>query len=124
MKCSFSALTVLAAIALPAHAHFIWVVPQKIVDDESTALVVFSDSLHPDKAELLDKIKDITFHERDQNGKTTNLKWAKTQNGFYIALPGSEGHLVGAVCRYGIVQRGQSKPFLLNYYAKGVAGDP
>src|SRR5207244_3047187 len=37
--------------------------------------------------------------------------------------PGVGMRLLGGVCRYGVIQRGQAEPFLLQYYPKAVVSD-
>ena len=55
MKSLLLSVFLVAAAALPARAHFIWVLPPE-GNDNKTARIIFSDSLKPDDAELLKKI--------------------------------------------------------------------
>ncbi|MBY0524784.1 MAG: DUF3386 family protein [Gemmataceae bacterium] len=112
---------VLAAIAVPtARAHFIWIVPEK----DGTAKVVFSDSLEPDDPKLLAKIGKTACYARDAEGQASPIKWKDGKDAYLLTAPGKGPQLLGGVCAYGVIQRGQTEPFLLNYYATALVGAP
>lgn len=115
-------LAVLLAVAAPARAHFIWIVPPE--KDGQPARVVFSDSLQPDKPGLLKKIAHTEFFVRGIDGTSVPVKAAAGKDALEVTLPAAAGvQLLGGVCRYGVVQRGQAEPFLLQYYPKAVVHD-
>src|SRR5208283_4452933 len=122
-RCLFS-LLVLAVSSTVARAHFIWIVPD---DKGATAQVIFSDSLQPDAPDLLAKIAKTEVFVRTAEAKTIPLKWteSKEQNSYIISVEGAGDRTLGGVCRYGVIQRGNSEPsFLLNYHAKAFLGWP
>jgi hypothetical protein len=115
-------LAVLLAVSASARAHFVWIVPP--LKQGQPARVVFSDSLLPDKPELLKKIAQTEFFVRGADGKTVPIKATTGEDALDLTLPPGDGvRLVGGVCRYGVVQRGQSEPFLLHYFPKSVVGN-
>lgn len=119
MKRWLPALAVLVLVTSTARTHFLWLVPDK---GAATAQVLFSDSLAPDTPELLAKMAKTQWYARDNAGKTTALKWTPTKTGFALAAPDKGPTLLGGVCLYGVVQRGQDQPFLLNYYTLALVG--
>jgi uncharacterized GH25 family protein len=121
MQRLFLSMLLLAAAALPARAHFIWVLPPDGNDTKSTH-VVFSDSPKPDDAELLKKIGKADVFARNADGKTVPLKLADGKQAFNVTAPDAEPHVIGVVLQYGVTQRDDDPAFLLHYYAKGFSG--
>jgi hypothetical protein len=115
MKRLFASLIVLAFGTATAQAHFIWIVPDK---QGNSAQVVFSDSPSPDNPKLLEKIAKTQLHIRHGDKTEAPLKWIKGKDALEVALPGKGPRTVGGVCVYGVVAKGESGPFMLNYYAK------
>ena len=116
-------LAVLLAVTAPASAHFVWILPPE--KDGKVARVVFSDSLQPDKPELLKKIAHTELFMLNEEGTTIPVKFTKGEDALEVALPqGSGGCLLGGICHFGVVQRGQAEPFLLLYYPKSAFGSP
>jgi hypothetical protein len=113
-----SALLCLAAAAAPARAHFIWVLPA----DNWTVRVVFSDTPKPDDPALLAKIVHTQLTVRGADGTQTKAELKPAKDALEAAVPGRGLREVAALCQYGVMQRGKSEPFLLNYYAKGFVG--
>ena len=72
----------------------------------------------------MDKIAATRLHVRDAAGKVAALEWKKGEHAYLVSLPEKGPALVGGVCQYGVLQRGQGKPFLLAYYPKLVVGVP
>jgi uncharacterized protein DUF3386/uncharacterized protein DUF4198 len=105
-------LAFLATAALPARAHFIWIVP-----DGDKAKVVFSDSLEPDPNVPLDKIATMSLWIRGGDGQLSKVSWTKTAGSLNLATTGEGDRILGGACRYGVITRG-GKTFLLNYYPK------
>jgi hypothetical protein len=100
-----------------AQAHFPWIVA---VDGKPTEVeVLFSDSLKPDNPELLQRIAHTKFVGRPASGGNERpIDAGKPGSEHWrFKVPDQLSSIVG-VCEYGVLQRGDSKPFLLNYYPK------
>jgi hypothetical protein len=113
-----SCLLVLA-LAVPAPAHFVWIVPAP-AKDKVTARVIFSDTLRPDSPDLLKKIAHAKLFVRNPSGEATAVKHTADKGALVVTVPPGP-HAVLAICRYGVITRG-GEPFLLNYYAKTFTG--
>lgn len=121
MKRLLLSLVVLAAVAATARAHFIFIVPDK---DGTSAQVIFSDNLEPDDPKLLAKIGKTAYHVRDAEGKAAPIKATTAADAIKLTNLAKGPQLVSGVCNYGVLARGNTDPFLLNYYATAVVGDP
>jgi uncharacterized GH25 family protein len=121
MKTWNSALLALFLAVLPARAHFIWIVPDKVGDSSTTARVFFSDNLKPDNPELLAKIARTELFVRTAAGQNEALKWTAGKEAYEVTLTGKGPQVIGGVCHYGVVER-DGTTFLLNYYPKAVIG--
>jgi hypothetical protein len=116
-----AAFAILALITPLASAHFPYLVP----DGPSKGKAVFSDSLKPDTAGVaVDRLAAAKLAVID-GGKATDLSWTldKTSNCYTFEVPGSGPRLVVGTLDYGVLQRGEGKPFFLRYYPKAVFGD-
>jgi uncharacterized GH25 family protein len=114
-----SAVVILLAAVSMSQAHFPFIVPD---DKGATAKVVFSDSLEPDLNVNIEKLANTKLTLRDSTGKESAVEWKK-DNGFYsLAVPGSGTRVVYGVTDYGVLQKGDTKPFKLTYYPKAVIG--
>jgi len=122
MRLFFSALTALSLLAGSANAHFLYLLPKADKEGKPTVQLVFSDSLSADSAELLDKLKQTEYFVKPVDGKAAPTKAAKADNVLDVALTGTGPRIVGATCQYGVLQRGESPAFLLNYYARTIIG--
>jgi len=117
-------LSIVAVVTLTvtqvASAHFPFLVP----DSDSKGKAVFSDTLKPDKDVPIDRIANTKLVVI-ADGKAAELSWAldKTANCYTFEVPGSGSRIVVGTTEYGVLQRGDSKPFLLHYYPKAVFGD-
>ena len=112
LLCSLTLLLVFSAVA---HAHFLFLLPQT----DGKIHAVFSDALEPDNEKLLAKIKHTQF------GLVAGDKMAKltaVQEKDVLALKetGTSPAWVQAVCPYGVLSK-TGDPFLLTYYARGLA---
>jgi hypothetical protein len=112
------ALLVWAVLALPARAHFIWIVPVSYGNATNMLRVVFSDTLKPDSPELLKKIGGAEFFVRDASGRTTPLHKGDGGDAYVLAIPAGDPCTIAGVCRYGVSTHGGAEPFLLMYYPK------
>jgi uncharacterized GH25 family protein len=107
--------------AVPAPAHFIWIVPYK---NGATAKVVFSEIPEPDDPKYLDKITRTQLYLRGTDGKDTLWAWTKGKEAFQVTVPHKGPRMVGAVCSYGVLLKEGEVPYLLRYYAKACLPEP
>ena len=109
----------LFAVAV-AHGHFPFVVPDA---KGESAKVVFSDTLEPDADVNIEKIANTKLTLRDAAGKESPLEWKKGDGFYAVNVPGSGDRVIYGVTDYGVLQKGDAKPFKLAYYPKAVIGD-
>src|SRR5207244_2049494 len=101
-----------------ARAHFVWIVP-----DQAGALVIFSDTLQPDAKVPVTKIAATEVFVIGAGGKTAPLKATLRKDAYRVDAPGKgRPAVLGAVCHYGVVQKGKADPFLLVYCARALVG--
>jgi uncharacterized GH25 family protein len=112
-------LVALFVSVVPVRAHFIWIVPDRA--DNAKAAVVFSEDLKPDEAVPVEKIAAAKLFALDAAGKTIPLDWKKNEHAYQVRVP-DKGVVLGGVCRYGVLERGKDKRFLLAYYPKLIRG--
>lgn len=108
----------LFAVAV-AQAHFPFVVPG---DKGESARVVFSDSLEPDPAVNIEKISNTKLTLRDASGKESALEWNKGDGFLAVNVPGQGDRTIYGTTDYGVLQKGDDKPFKLAYFPKAVIG--
>lgn len=111
------AVGLLAAAA--GRAHFPFVVPG---DKGESARVVFSDSLEPDPNVNIEKIENTKLTLRDAAGKESPAEWKKGDGFYAVNVPGRGDRVVYGITDYGVLQKGDAKPFKLVYYPKAVLG--
>ncbi len=114
-----AAVVGLFAVAV-AHAHFPFIVPD---DKGESAKVVFSDSLEPDANVNIEKISNTKLTLRDAAGKDTALDWKKGEGFYAVNVPGRGDRVVFGVTDYGVLQKGDDKPFKLAYFPKAIIGN-
>jgi hypothetical protein len=116
---SLIACVILALAALPARAHFIWIIPSP---DGNGARVVFNDAPKAGGPELLPRIAQAEFWLREAGGDVRPV--AKTLDGdaYRLAVAGAPPCTLGGECHYGVTSRGSKEPFLLVYHCR--AGVP
>ncbi len=115
----FAAAAALLAAAAVAPAHFVFVVPEA---DGGKAKVIFSDTFEPDTKVNVEKIADTKLAVRDAAGKETPLTTTKGEGFYGVDVPGSGPRVVFGVTEYGVLQKGDAKPFRLTYYPKALVG--
>jgi hypothetical protein len=89
-----------------------------------SAKVVFSDTLEPDANVNIEKLANTKMMIRDARGKELVAEWKKGDGFYALAVPGSGNRMVYGVTDYGVLQKGDAKPFKLTYYPKAVIGSP
>jgi len=113
------AVAVLVGQSLPAHAHFLFVVPGA---DGKSAQVVFSEDLQSDENVEIDAIDTATWFVIDAKGQHQPTELQKQDDLRSLAIDG--GKMVYGTHDYGVMTRGGAKPFLLKYHPKTVLGNP
>jgi uncharacterized GH25 family protein len=113
--------TWLAALVLAgtAPAHFVFIVPD---ESGATAQVVFSDNLDPDDGVKIALIADTGFTVRGTEGAPTPLTSSPGDHCLKLTLPGTGPRTVQGTTTFGVLQKGQSGPFLLRYLSKALVG--
>jgi hypothetical protein len=106
--------------ASAARGHFPFVVPDEKGD---AAKVVFSDDLQPDTGVDIGKLANTKLTLRDAGGKESALEWKKGDGFYAVPVPGAGTRVVYGVTEYGVLQKGDAKPYKLTYYPKAVFGD-
>jgi uncharacterized GH25 family protein len=106
--------------AAVAQAHFPFVVPDA---KGESAKVVFSDTLEPDENVNVEKIASTKLTLRDATGKESALDWKKGDAFYAVNVPGTGDRVIYGVTDYGVLQKGDEKPFKLAYFPKAVIGN-
>lgn len=102
-----------------AQAHFVFVVPAK---SGATAAVVFSEDLEPDEAVEIGKVAGLKLTSRDAAGKDVPVAHKADKHALIATLPGAGTRVVFGSVNYGVLQKGQGKPYLLAYHPKALIG--
>jgi uncharacterized GH25 family protein len=105
--------------AAVCQAHFPFIVADA---KGQAAKVVFSDGLEPDPAVNIEKIANTKLTLRDAGGKETAVEWKKEEGYYAVNVPGSGDRVLYGVTDYGVLQKGDAKPFKLVYYPKAALG--
>jgi uncharacterized GH25 family protein len=105
--------------ASAAEGHFPFIVPDS---SGSAAKVVFSDDLNPDTNVNIEKLANTKLTLRDSAGKESALEWKKGDGFYSVNVPGTGTRVVYGTTDYGVLQKGDAKPFKLAYYPKAVIG--
>jgi uncharacterized GH25 family protein len=103
-----------------AGGHFPFVVPDA---KGESAKVVFSDTLDPDENVNIEKISNTKLTLRDAAGKEMPLEWKKGDGFYAVNVPGRGDRVIYGVTDYGVLQKGDEKPFKLVYYPKATIGN-
>jgi hypothetical protein len=82
------------------------------------------DNLDPDKDVNIEKLDGTKLTLRDSSGKESPLTWKKGDACYVVSIPGSGARVVYGVTDYGVLQKGDAKPFRLVYYPKATVGGP
>jgi len=98
-----------------SQGHFVWLLPG---EKPNTVRLVFSDKLAPDadNPELVDRLKHARLFVHDPGGKHSDLALEKASAALTAKLP-EKAQVVRGSCTYGVTQRGDNPPQLLNYYS-------
>lgn len=110
----------IALAANPIQAHFIFLIPSA---DGKSATAIHSDSLKPDPRVDISKIGSTKLMLRKSGAPDASIPWTKEKDSYKFALPGDGPRQIFGITDYGVMQRGDSKPFMLQYQSKAVVGD-
>lgn len=102
-----------------AQAHFPFILPG---DNGQQAIVIFSDTLEADANVNMDKLSPTKLFLRNASGQDQPLEWSKGEHSLMVPLPPGGGQVIHGVTDYGVLQRGEGKPFRLIYYPKAILG--
>lgn len=114
------AVALMAAATLTAHAHFVFILPD--AKDPAKAVVVFSDDLAPDEAVGTEKLTTLKLTARDGAGKDAAVAHVAGKHELTATVPGAGPRVVFGTLNYGVMQKGDTKPYLLAYHPKAVVG--
>lgn len=120
MRKSVLAAIVVVGFSSPALAHFVFLVPSA---DGKQAQAILSDSLKPDSRVDITKIGATKVAMRKSGTADAPVSLAKDEHAYKFAIPGEGSRQVFGITDYGVMQRGESKPFMLQYQAKAIVGD-
>jgi uncharacterized GH25 family protein len=112
-------LTLLAAALMSAgaFAHFVFIIPH---NEGASVQVVFSDTLEPDENVDIAKIAGLTLTGRFADGKHAPVPCKKGHHCLVAELGLVDPRVVFGSLDYGVIQRGENKPYLLKYHPKAV----
>jgi hypothetical protein len=115
-------LALLAAFALPARAHFVFVVPEPAGD---AATVVLSESLSPDEDVDVSLVGGISLRATDREGKDAPVTLGEPSGHAYrVRLPGTGPRVVSGSYVFGVRERRGGGAFLTTYHPRAIVGDP
>ena len=95
--------------AIPASAHFVYIVP----DGAAGVAVVLSENLEPDPNVGTDRFADTKLQVRDSQGQDEPITLTKAEDCFKAAVPGKGPRIVFGRSELGVLARGTGKPLLL-----------
>lgn len=107
-------------LALPAHAHFLWLSTAPAEKGEAQVQVCFSEEAAPGEADLVDRVAGAKVWVHDAGKPPAEQKVEKQvqdNTGFWGAKLPLDGRALTAQVDYGVISRG-GKTFMLVYYAK------
>lgn len=118
----FAAAITTVASAMPAWAHFTFIVPE---EGAATAKLVMSETLEPDDEVSAEMLGHVNVLVRDiATGKDQPATATMNKQYIGLTLPGSGAtRLAHAKVDLGVHQRGTSPANLLVYYTKTIIGD-
>jgi hypothetical protein len=109
----------LALMVSVVHAHFVFVSPE---EGGKSARVVMSEDLLPDLD--VNMIEGTQLFLKSDSGSNQALPLERPDKNFFsVTIPGDGTRVVFGKTDFGVMQRGDSKPYLLSYYPKSVIGN-
>ena len=119
MKRFLLSAALIAAVTVPAAAHYVFVLPSK---DATTVSVVMSDELAVDEEVGIEKIATLKLTCRDSAGKEMPVELKTGKHELTGAIPGSGPRVLFGSVPYGVMTGKDSKSYLLAYHPKAVIG--
>ncbi|MCU0226015.1 MAG: hypothetical protein MUF01_00125 [Bryobacterales bacterium] len=113
-------VALLMGLVLPLHAHFVFV---SLQPGGKEARVVMSEDVKPDLDVKMIASTKLQLLRADGTVQALDMTQPE-KNFFAVALSGQGDRVVFGKTPFGVMQRGESKPHLLVYYPKMVAGNP
>jgi hypothetical protein len=86
-------------------------------------VVVFSDDLDPDENVGTEKLATLKLTCRDSAGKEAAIEYKTNKHDLEATVPGSGPRVVYGTLTYGVMQKGDARPYLLAYHPKAVIGN-
>lgn len=120
MNRCFGVLLVGLLAAAAAQAHFPFLVPEA---DGTTARLIFSDTLKPDTDVNIEKLANTKLYLRKPGSKDVALEAKKGTGCYEVKLPSAGPRTIFGVTEYGVLQKGDAKPFRLVYFPKALLDD-
>jgi hypothetical protein len=122
MKHWLLSLALLLGAALPARAHFVFIVPEA---GGGAASVVLSESLAPDEDVDVSVIGGISLRTTDESGKASSLALGEPAGHAYrVSLPGRGPRVVSGSHVFGVRERRGGGAYLTVYHPRAIIGDP
>jgi uncharacterized GH25 family protein len=121
MRRYFGALLAITTVAVAAHGHALYLVPDAA--DPGKAVVVFGHGLAPEKVRdgTWKKVAGLKLTALDGSGKATELKFTEAKDHLAVAVPPGTRAVFGQV-EYGVFAKEGAKPRLVKYYPKALLG--
>ncbi len=108
--------------ARAAQAHFVWISSQADETGDRWAKAWFAETPEPGEPHLVSRLTGIEGWIRAAGGETTPLEWRTAEGDepreLVATLPRLDAWVLEAHRQYGVFQRGEGAPILLEYYAK------
>jgi hypothetical protein len=115
-----SVVAALLVVAAPAHAHFVFVVPD---GSGAKAAVVMSEDLKPDSDVDIAVIAGAKLSLRE-GAASKPLAHAAAKDALTLDIPAGLGtRVIHGVADLGVTRRGGAKPHVLVYHPKTILGD-
>ncbi|MFO0852536.1 MAG: hypothetical protein U0871_28845 [Gemmataceae bacterium] len=115
LTAAFAAL----ALGVTAQAHFVFVVPSA---DGTKVTAVLSEDLAPDENVAVAKYAGLKLTVRGADGKDTPVPLTAGKDSLTGPLPGAGPRVAFGTVEYGVMAKGEGKPYLLVYHPKAVVG--
>lgn len=117
-------MVVVLSVVSPAMAHFLWLVPEP-VSANAKVHVYFSDGAHPDRPELLDRVKSVRVWRLSGAKTFEAVEFSRTEDALCASLPANDsGSTYGLSHDYGISTK-TGEPRRILFHAKAhTSADP
>jgi uncharacterized GH25 family protein len=107
-------------LATSVQAHFVFLVPSA---DGTKAKAILSDSLEPDSRVEIAKIESTKLFVRRAGSSDASISSKVANHALEFSVPGEGARQIYGITDYGVLQRAEGKPFMLQYLSKAIIGD-